>query len=113
MHRVHLFKEILSKQVVKLKLYSRVLMLFSESPKVFYFPLFVQHSIYLYLADINKLNKIFKINETSLLSSQDDVSYITAYILEAYFYLAMTDYPYPTTFLKPLPAWPLEVILFS
>ncbi|KAI1727036.1 serine carboxypeptidase s28 domain-containing protein [Ditylenchus destructor] len=59
-------------------------------------------------ADINKLNQIFKINETSQLTSQDDVSDITAYILEAYFYLAMTDYPYPTTFLKPLPAWPLE-----
>lgn len=58
--------------------------------------------------DINKLNQIFKINQTSLLTNEADVSDVMAYILEAYFYLAMTDYPYPTAFLKPLPAWPLE-----
>jgi lysosomal Pro-X carboxypeptidase len=40
---------------------------------------------------------------------QSDVAAFVEWLSNAYIYLAMVDYPYPTSFLQPLPGWPLNV----
>ena len=43
------------------------------------------------------------------LNNTKDVETFKAYINEACFDLAMINYPYPTNFLAPVPAWPVKV----
>lgn len=31
------------------------------------------------------------------------------HLMNAYVYMAMTNYPYPTNFLLPMPGWPVNV----
>jgi lysosomal Pro-X carboxypeptidase len=44
----------------------------------------------------------------SPLQNQNDIINLWNWINNAIIYMAMTDYPYPTGFLQPLPAWPVE-----
>lgn len=42
------------------------------------------------------------------LKSEDDVNKLTDWITDIYSNLAMVNYPYPTKFLAPLPAYPVR-----
>lgn len=42
------------------------------------------------------------------IQSASDVTALTNWVITAFMYMAMTDYPYPTNFLQPLPAWPVK-----
>ncbi|XP_053417134.1 lysosomal Pro-X carboxypeptidase isoform X2 [Nycticebus coucang] len=39
-----------------------------------------------------------------------DVQHLKDWIAETWVNLAMVDYPYPSSFLQPLPAWPIKVV---
>lgn len=43
------------------------------------------------------------------IKSADDVQNLINYVNGALVYMAMTDYPYPTNFLNPMPAFPVDV----
>lgn len=56
------------------------------------------------------LEQIFNVNDTiSHLKDAHDADDIKFFVREALEYMAMTDYPYKSNFLKPLPAWPVNV----
>uniref|UniRef100_A0A1I7XJR5 SusD/RagB family nutrient-binding outer membrane lipoprotein n=1 Tax=Heterorhabditis bacteriophora TaxID=37862 RepID=A0A1I7XJR5_HETBA len=55
------------------------------------------------------LNEQFRIDPKSLINSTQGGDNLIAYLREAIEYMAMVNYPYPTEFLKPLPAWPVNV----
>jgi pimeloyl-ACP methyl ester carboxylesterase len=55
----------------------------------------------------NFLNRLFNVDPRSLIQTRDDVAYLKGYIREGFEYMAMTDYPYPANFLRPLGAWPM------
>lgn len=42
------------------------------------------------------------------INSEQDVDTLYDYVMSAYVYLAMIDYPYPNSFLMPVPAWPVN-----
>jgi len=44
------------------------------------------------------------------LTSLDDVTKLKDWLSETWFNLAMMDYPYPVSFMEPLPAWPIKVM---
>jgi len=44
------------------------------------------------------------------LESMDDVNDLIGFANTAYVYAAMVDYPYPNSFLQPVPAWPVNVM---
>lgn len=44
-----------------------------------------------------------------LIKSYNDVQNLINYVNSALVYMAMTDYPYPTNFLNPMPAFPVDV----
>lgn len=54
-----------------------------------------------------KLSEMFHLCKP--LKSADDVTTLKNWIVSALVYLAMVDYPYPSKFLAPLPAWPVKV----
>ena len=54
------------------------------------------------------LNSNFRLCSASLLSSAGDVAKLKAYLTDLWTNLAMMDYPYPTSFLAPLPANPVN-----
>ena len=43
------------------------------------------------------------------LKTQEDVATLKTWLSETWVNLAMVDYPYPASFLEPLPAWPVKV----
>lgn len=45
------------------------------------------------------------------LQSIEDVGTFKAWLQETWVDLTMVDYPYPSNFLEPLPAWPVKVIM--
>ena len=57
--------------------------------------------------DREKLTTTFKL--CSPLKTVDDVGTLKGWLNNAYGNLAMIDYPYPASFLEPLPAWPIQV----
>uniref|UniRef100_A0A914YK42 Uncharacterized protein n=1 Tax=Panagrolaimus superbus TaxID=310955 RepID=A0A914YK42_9BILA len=54
------------------------------------------------------LTNIFKINSKTPLKTESDVAALKLYLQGGMEYMAMTDYPYPTSFLNPMPAWPVK-----
>jgi len=55
------------------------------------------------------INENFKLCDNSKLTSSENVTLIKAYLTDLWTNLAMMDYPYPTSFLSPLPANPVSV----
>uniref|UniRef100_A0A7E4VBZ4 Lysosomal Pro-X carboxypeptidase n=1 Tax=Panagrellus redivivus TaxID=6233 RepID=A0A7E4VBZ4_PANRE len=55
------------------------------------------------------INRIFKLDNNSLVTSPYDYDFLVGWIETAISYMAMTDYPYSSSFLAPMPAWPVEV----
>lgn len=54
--------------------------------------------------------KLFEIFELcSPLKTQENVTQFEYWLSETWVNLAMVDYPYPASFLEPLPAWPIKV----
>lgn len=45
----------------------------------------------------------------SPITSAEDAGYVEGWVREAFEYMAMTDYPYPSSFLEPMPGWPVKV----
>ncbi|XP_062587574.1 lysosomal Pro-X carboxypeptidase-like [Saccostrea cucullata] len=56
-------------------------------------------------AGLSKLTEMFHLCRP--LKSVDEVGALKGWIQSALVYLAMVDYPYPSSFLAPLPAWPV------
>jgi lysosomal Pro-X carboxypeptidase len=54
-----------------------------------------------------QISEIFKICQP--LENQNDLANFINWVESALDYLAMTDYPYPSNFLEPLPGWPINV----
>lgn len=51
-----------------------------------------------------------KMKLCAALRTEDDFNHLWRMLYDAITYTAMTDYPYPTHFLQPLPAWPVTEI---
>lgn len=69
-------------------------------------------SWYIYISiayGLSKLTEMFHLCRP--LKSMDDVDALKGWIQSALVYLAMVDYPYPSKFLAPLPAWPVKVCI--
>jgi len=43
------------------------------------------------------------------LTSPDNVTALKYWLSDTWVNLAMVDYPYPASFLEPLPGWPIKV----
>ena len=43
------------------------------------------------------------------ITNQSDLNNLYSHLSNGYIYMAMTNYPYPTSFLEPMPAWPVDV----
>ncbi|VBB28821.1 unnamed protein product [Acanthocheilonema viteae] len=57
-----------------------------------------------------KLNRIFHSEPGYEMESSHDFINLYSYIYAAIFYMAMSDYPYPTNFLTPLPGYPVKYV---
>lgn len=68
---------------------------------------FIFQNIVQTASGLSKLSEIFHLCKP--LKSADDVTTLKNWIVSALVYLAMVDYPYPSKFLAPLPAWPVKV----
>lgn len=55
------------------------------------------------------LNNIFHLCPNSTITKFDDVIPFVSFLTLVYTWFAEFDYPYPTSFLVPLPAWPATV----
>ncbi|KAI6184607.1 CRE-PCP-1 protein [Aphelenchoides bicaudatus] len=55
----------------------------------------------------DQLNTIFNVNSSYPIKNSDDVFALKGYIREGFEYMAMTCYPYPSVFLRPLDGWPM------
>ena len=55
------------------------------------------------------LNENFRLCDGSQMSSKENVTLLKNYLTDLWTNLAMMDYPYPTTFLAPLPGNPVNV----
>ena len=47
-------------------------------------------------------------NTCHAINSNEDIDTLYNYVMNAYVYLAMIDYPYPNDFLMPVPGWPVN-----
>jgi hypothetical protein len=56
--------------------------------------------------DWNALGQAF--NTCKPITSQADIDNLYLHLMNGYSYMAMTNYPYPTSFLTPMPAWPVN-----
>ena len=54
------------------------------------------------------LNRLFNICPADELREENDIETLINYIMAAYDSMAMTDYPNPADFLRPLPAFPIK-----
>ena len=52
------------------------------------------------------MSEIF--NTCTPISNSSDISHLYSHYSNGYQYMAMTDYPYPASFLEPMPAWPIK-----
>jgi hypothetical protein len=57
--------------------------------------------------DWTALSTIFKTCKP--ISSANDVDSLYNHLMNGFSYMAMTDYPYPTSFLQPMPGNPVNV----
>lgn len=55
-----------------------------------------------------KLTSIFKL--CSPIKTKENVTQLEYWLSETWVNLAMVDYPYPASFLEPLPGWPIKVV---
>eukprot|EP01104_Vermistella_antarctica_P006367 TRINITY_DN17070_c0_g1_i1.p1 TRINITY_DN17070_c0_g1~~TRINITY_DN17070_c0_g1_i1.p1 ORF type:complete len:512 (+),score=105.80 TRINITY_DN17070_c0_g1_i1:41-1537(+) len=58
--------------------------------------------------NLASLSKDFRL--CTPLESPDDLADLNGWVTSAFTYAAMVDYPYPNSFLEPLPAWPVKAI---
>lgn len=42
-------------------------------------------------------------------NNTDQIQNLYEHLMNGFSYMAMTDYPYPSAFLEPMPAWPVNV----
>lgn len=54
------------------------------------------------------LNNLFHLEEKSKLLERNDYVWLNGYLREILESMAMVNYPYPTSFLTPLPGWPVK-----
>jgi lysosomal Pro-X carboxypeptidase len=47
-------------------------------------------------------------NTCDPVASDTDLKNLYTHLMNGYAYLAMTNYPYETSFLEPMPAWPVK-----
>jgi len=59
---------------------------------------------------VDWINENFKLCQTSRLTSSANISALKSYLADLWTNLAMMDYPYPTSFLAPLPANPILAV---
>ena len=55
-----------------------------------------------------KLNQIFHMDPATQLENAEDITTLKLHLQAALEYMAMTDYPYGTSFLNPMPGWPVK-----
>jgi hypothetical protein len=55
---------------------------------------------------LRNISRIFNLCGNATVNSSSDLSVLQDWIITAYTYMAMTNYPYPTSFLRKMPAWP-------
>ena len=55
------------------------------------------------------LNENFRLCDGSKMSAKENVTLLKNYLTDLWTNLAMMDYPYPTTFLAPLPGNPVNI----
>lgn len=48
-------------------------------------------------------------NTCDPIAKVEDMTNLIAHLENGFLYMAMTDYPYPSSFLQPMPAWPVKV----
>ena len=53
-----------------------------------------------------EMSQIF--NTCTPISNSSDITHMYSHYSNGYQYMAMTDYPYPASFLEPMPAWPIK-----
>jgi len=56
----------------------------------------------------SNLTRYFNMCHDSNLTTSNDVEYLIEYMADAFGTMAMVNYPYPTSFIRPLPAWPVN-----
>lgn len=56
----------------------------------------------------SQIDEIFVTCEAGV-KEENDIQYLYLHLMNGYSYMAMTDYPYPASFLEPMPAWPVAV----
>lgn len=48
-------------------------------------------------------------NTCKPIQSKDDIDKLYLHLMNGFSYMAMTNYPYSSSFLTPMPAWPVNV----
>ena len=56
--------------------------------------------------DYSALSSIMK--TCSPISKAEDIDNLYLHLSNGFVYMAMTNYPYPSSFLEPMPAWPVN-----
>jgi len=56
-----------------------------------------------------ELDTIFRVCDNKNISSDNDIQDLYTYIGNGLSYMAMTNYPSNSSFLEPMPAWPVNV----